>query len=356
MLASPRVLSQDQAPVFVAFLSGSFVMSLEESDNLDIADVDPINPALEVLAEKEKKHKKAKAKAAEKAGAPERVAKVVGKRRAREEGTYRPKKKKIHHDSLTIELNVNHVSSPTPINQSKPLHALANEAHVYEDVSTRRLDALRNQADEQSLLRSNVNEEMSDRLENVGDGNGDGDGGFVNEGHSDNTSRLFGDMMADLFTPADNEFFNDRVPDGSAIKHHESCEDTKAHYKGCKKELAKLQSAYDENMSAYDQLSKDYDGALIREKRLQEMVEELEEEKKEMEEVSTKKLDWIKQLEEEVKKSEEDIHQLRLDRERYVIECGNGEMVRCKIINEYLLTFGHRLHQSAEYRQSLGEV
>nr|GEV78219.1 RNA-directed DNA polymerase, eukaryota [Tanacetum cinerariifolium] len=174
------------------------------------------------------------------------------------------------------------------------------------------------------------------------------------------------DMMSNLFTPADYEFFNDGVPDGSAIKQswkllcqsleqqantllrfealteehidlvhaHESCKDVKARYKECKKELEKIQSTYDEN----------------------DRLEELEEEKKETKQLSIKQTERIKQLEEALKQSEDDAHQLRLDRERYVVECGNREMVRRRIINEYILTFVRHLHQSVEYKRSLCEV
>nr|GEU51269.1 hypothetical protein [Tanacetum cinerariifolium] len=89
---------------------------------------------------------------------------------------------------------------------------------------------------------------------------------------------------------------------------HESCKDVKARYKECKKELMKVQSAYDE------------------------------------------KADRIKQLEEALRHSEANAYQLRLDRERYVVEAGNGEMVGCRIINEYLPTFVRQLHQSVVYK------
>ncbi|GJS20057.1 hypothetical protein Tco_0448689 [Tanacetum coccineum] len=249
----------------------------------------------------------------------------------------------------------------------------------------------------QSSDRHNVNKEMSDHLVGVGGGNGDGDGGFVNEGHGDNTGGLSGlhtqpspsnhlerdavetaacytagrfgdlpfapqwgltdsslmdnshncrDMLANLFMPADNEFLNDDVSDQSAIKRswrllcqstqqqanvllrfealseehanlayaHESCKEMKIRHRECKKELGKLKSTYDESA------------------------------------------DRIKQLEQELREFKEDCHQLRVDREKYVVECGDGEMVRHKIINEYLPTFFRRLHQSAEYKRSLGEV
>nr|GEX16960.1 hypothetical protein [Tanacetum cinerariifolium] len=48
--------------------------------------------------------------------------------------------------------------------------------------------------------------------------------------------------------------------------------------------------------------------------------------------------------------------ELVIVQERYAIEAGKGEMVRRQIINDYLLTFEHCLHQSNEYKQSLGEV
>ncbi|GKB41770.1 hypothetical protein Tco_0886712, partial [Tanacetum coccineum] len=65
----------------------------------------------------------------------------------------------------------------------------------------------------------------------------------------------------------------------------------------------KLRSAYDENVSAYDQILKDYDGALNIEKGLNE------------------------RLEDELKNSEDGAHQLRVDREKLVVECGNGEIL-----------------------------
>ncbi|GKC56453.1 hypothetical protein Tco_1084051, partial [Tanacetum coccineum] len=61
-------------------------------------------------------------------------------------------------------------------------------------------------------------------------------------------------------------------------------------------------------------------------------------------------------LEEALKQSEADAHQLRLDKERYAVEAGNGEMMRRRIINQYLPTFVRCLHQSAEYKWSYGEA
>nr|GEW71101.1 hypothetical protein [Tanacetum cinerariifolium] len=51
-------------------------------------------------------------------------------------------------------------------------------------------------------------------------------------------------------------------------------------------------------------------------------------EKKDGEQLSTKQAECIEHLEEALRQSEADAHQLRLDRERYAVEAGNKEMVR----------------------------
>nr|GEU78404.1 uncharacterized mitochondrial protein AtMg00810-like [Tanacetum cinerariifolium] len=69
----------------------------------------------------------------------------------------------------------------------------------------------------------------------------------------------FREMMSNLFTPADNEFFNKGAlmeEHSDLVYTHESCKDVKAHYKECKKELGQIQSAYDEKSSAHDQMFK----------------------------------------------------------------------------------------------------
>ncbi|GKA53604.1 hypothetical protein Tco_0746919 [Tanacetum coccineum] len=231
---------------------------------------------------------------------------------------------------------------------------------------------------------------MSDRLVGVGGGNGDGDGGFIDEGHGDNTGGLSGlhtqpspsnhlerdavetaacytagrfgdlpfapqwgltdsslmdnshncrDMLANLFMPADNEFLNDDVSDQSAIKRSWRllCQSTQQQanvllrFEALSEEHANLAYAHESCKEMKIHHREYYDGALNLEKGLNERVEEFEGEKKGLEE-------------------------LRVDREKYVVECGNGEMVRRRIINEYLPTFFHRLHQSAKYKRSLGEV
>nr|GEW58963.1 hypothetical protein [Tanacetum cinerariifolium] len=297
---------------------------------------------------------------------------------ADEEGTSRKKKKKTRHNIPLTELCSDHVSYPTPINQSQPLHALANEAHAFEKVFVRRLDVLRNQTNEQSLIHHNVvNEEVDDHLVDVGGGNGDGDRGFVDKGHGDNTGGLFGipfevrektsprddsclgycKRFSDLLF-ADSEFLNDGVPDQSAVKQSLRllCQSTQQqanvvlYFEALSEEYANLAYAYEsckEMKSAIESARRSRD--------LNKRVEELKGDKKGLEEVNVEQTDRIKHLEEELKKFE-DTHQLRFDREKHIVECGNREMVRGRIINEYLLTFVCRLHRSAEYKRSLGEV
>ncbi|GKF00519.1 hypothetical protein Tco_0023869, partial [Tanacetum coccineum] len=180
--------------------------------------------------------------------------------------------------------------------------------------------------------------------------------GLTDSSRMDN-SRDCQDMLANLFTSADNEFLNYGVPDRSAIKRFWRlfCQSTQqqANVLPRFEALSEEHSAYDENVSAYNQLLKDYDGALNIKKGLNERDEDLEGVKKGLEEVNAKEVDRIKQLEEELKKSEEGTHQLRVGREKLVVKCGNGEMVRQWIVNEYLPTFFCRLHQSAEYKRAL---
>ncbi|GJZ62037.1 hypothetical protein Tco_0618174 [Tanacetum coccineum] len=170
------------------------------------------------------------------------------------------------------------------------------------------------------------------------------------------TTRVSQDMMANLFTPTDEEFLNEGVRDESTIRWswkmlcqsaqqqanvllrfealkeqhadlvytHESCTNVKACFKECRRELATVR------------------------------LEELEEEKKEADNLNSSQADRIKQLEETLKQAKADAEQLRSEKVHYVVEARKGEIVRQKIVNQYLPTFVRRLHQSAEYKRSLG--
>nr|GEX62099.1 hypothetical protein [Tanacetum cinerariifolium] len=85
---------------------------------------------------------------------------------------------------------------------------------------------------------------------------------------------------------------------------HESCKDVKACYKECKKELVAVQSAFTGQVG----------GVGGREERGKS--------------TNFSQADRIKQLEEALKQSEADAHQLRIEKEHYAIEAGRGEMGR----------------------------
>ncbi|GJZ78084.1 hypothetical protein Tco_0642756 [Tanacetum coccineum] len=317
-------------------------------------------PCRKVLDDKAKKKRKADEKAmAHAADADIQADKVVMKRGASKD----VRKRKRVHVGAPVQQVLEHVSSPTPLNHAKPLETLANIEHVSPNASAGRMGALRNQTNKHA---------PSPPLVNVGV--------FVTGERvlrkmlmlllpmramvimrvGSLACRLslaplgMQDMMSNLFTPADLEFFNEGVQNESAIKRswkllcqsaqqqantllrfealteehvnlvyaHESCKDVKSRYKEFKKELASVQTAYDEKTSAYDQLSKNYDGALTREKSLQERVEELEKEKKNGEQLSTKQAERIENIKEALRQSEADAHQLRLDREKAMSTSG----------------------------------
>nr|GEV60077.1 hypothetical protein [Tanacetum cinerariifolium] len=282
-------------------------------------------PCRKVFDDKEKKKRNAKEKAATKAPAINIQAEAAVDKPARREG---PHKKSRVCAGAQAPFNSKHVSSPTPLNQAKPLEALANEEHVSPPLLVDAVISWR------SLLSR-----MLCRMRRL-----------ANSSRMDN-SRECRDMTANLFTPTDEEFFNDGVRDESAIRRfwkllcqstqqqanvllrfetlkeqhadlvyvHESCTDVKARYKECWRNL-------------------------------QDRLEELEEEKKETENLNSSQVDWIRQLEEALKQVEADAEQLRAEKVHFAVEAGKGEIVRQKTVNQYLPTFVRWLHQSADTR------
>ncbi|GKB82903.1 hypothetical protein Tco_0949798 [Tanacetum coccineum] len=82
------------------------------------------------------------------ADVPGNVEKDARKKHVGEEGTSRKKKRKTRQETPPTDLKSEHVSSPTHLNHSKPLEALANEADISENFFAAWLDALRNHTDE----------------------------------------------------------------------------------------------------------------------------------------------------------------------------------------------------------------
>nr|GEW56175.1 hypothetical protein [Tanacetum cinerariifolium] len=280
-------------------------------------------PCRRVLDDKEKKMKKAEKKATANSPTVEIQVKVRIDKGAGKDGPHKKQKVKARPQVQPIS---EHVSSHIPQNHAEPLDTLANEGHVSPYVSAKRMGVLRTQTDEHITPRANIDEDAT-REEAHGYANAN----LADEGHRDNEEGC-------QHPEAVEKLARDKVvPDEEA-------------------KLAKVQAAYDRKVSDHDQLSKNYEGTLVCEKSAQERLEELEEEKKEPDQLNAKHLDRIHQLKEALKQSEADVDQLRREKEHYAVEAGRGETVRQMIINQYLPTFVRWLHQSAEYKRSLGKV
>ncbi|GJT63913.1 hypothetical protein Tco_1015393 [Tanacetum coccineum] len=128
--------------------------------------------------------------------------------------------------------------------------------------------------------------------------------------------------MLNLFTPADEEFFNEGVRDESAIKRSWKllCQSVQQQANT----LLRFEALKEQHT---DLLSKNYDGALTREKSLQDRLKELEEEKKQADQLNSSRTDQIKQLEEALKAILKPDAQCQLRVEKgslWAVEAGNA--------------------------------
>ncbi|GKC45871.1 hypothetical protein Tco_1063593, partial [Tanacetum coccineum] len=105
-------------------------------------------PCRKVVDDKERKKRKAEEKAATKAPADDIQA---GEAIAKAAGREGPRKKRRVRVGAQSPPDSEHVSSPTPLNQAKPLEALANEEHVSPPLSVGRMGTLRDQTDEHAI-------------------------------------------------------------------------------------------------------------------------------------------------------------------------------------------------------------
>ncbi|GKC74031.1 hypothetical protein Tco_1119914, partial [Tanacetum coccineum] len=132
-------------------------------------------PCRKVLADKEKNKRKAW--------------KVASKRCAGGVGASR-KKRKTRISTSLVDADSEHVSSPTPINQSLPVVIPANEKHVSETASAARLADLQNQTDEQGSPLNLVNKNVEEPVVGKERGNDHDDVNVAIEGHGDNANGL----------------------------------------------------------------------------------------------------------------------------------------------------------------------
>nr|GEV11130.1 hypothetical protein [Tanacetum cinerariifolium] len=263
----------------------------------------PPSALRKVVDDKEKKKRKVEEKAATKASAVNVQAEAAVDKPIKREG---PRKKR----------------------RAKPLEALANEEHASPLLSVGWMDTLQDQTDEHaisprfSMLANQFLTKMGggrrrDILKDPAPENIVPDAeasystgrfgnlpftpqwGLTDSSRIDNL-RECRDMMANLFTPTDEEFFNDGVRNEFAIRRS-----------------WKLLCQFAQQQANVDR---------------------------------------IRQLEEALKQAEADAEQLRAKKVHFAVEAGKGEIVRQKIVNQYLPTFLCRLHQSTEYKRSLGQV
>ncbi|GJZ98425.1 hypothetical protein Tco_0670878 [Tanacetum coccineum] len=300
-----------------------------------------------VLDNKEKKKRKAEEKDAANAPAANIQAERVA--RNKDAGKQGARKKRRVHARNPVRPDSEHVSSPIPLNHAKPLETLADEDYVSPNVSAGRMGVLRNQTDEHVTPPPGVN---AGGFVRGGEGVQENlDVAFVRECHGDNEGELSG--LQTQPSPIHHA--------GPLFETVERPERTKVIPLAVRK-LTLYSSMGPDGFFPYGQLSpmswkmlcqsaQQQANALLRFEALMEEHADLV-----YAHESCKNADRIKQLEEALKQSEADAHQLRLEREKFDVEAGNEEMVRRRIINQYLPTFVRRLHQSAEYKRSLGEV
>nr|GEV44416.1 hypothetical protein [Tanacetum cinerariifolium] len=276
-----------------------------------------------ILDDKEKKKRNAEEKVAAKAPAANVQVDAVVNKGASKEG---PRKKRWVRVGPSVSPDSEHVSSFIPLNQAKPLEALANEEHASPPLSVGHMDTLRDQTDEHAI---------SPRVNEGGQVNVDAS--HTIEGHVDNEGGLSGLQTRRRLDILEGHAPANIVPDVEANKllcrpfgqpslYSSMGAYELKQYGQLAKELIVVQSAYNEKVSAFDQLFKNYDGTLTREKGLQDRLEELEEEKREADQPKSLQADWIKQLEEALKQSEANAQQLRIEKERYVVKASRGEM------------------------------
>nr|GEV26726.1 hypothetical protein [Tanacetum cinerariifolium] len=224
-------------------------------------------PCWKVLDDKEKK-RKAEEKVAARAPAANVQVDAAANKGAGKEG---PRKKRRVRVGPQVPYDSEHVSSPTPLSKAKPLEALANEEHASLPLSIGRMDTLRDQTDEHATSP-----------------------GLTREGGE--TLMLPMPLRVTVTTRVAYSDYR-LVPPSSSL------------WPFWKPSLYSSMGAH--GIKLYGQL----------------VLEELEKEKREADQLNSSQADRIRQLEEALKQSEADAQQLRVEKERYAVEAGQGEMV-----------------------------
>nr|GEY78293.1 hypothetical protein [Tanacetum cinerariifolium] len=262
-------------------------------------------PFHKVLNEKEKKKRKAKAKAAvDVLGADISAEKVVREKGVGKEGVR--KKRRVHVRTL-VHPDSGYVSSSIPLNHAKPLEILTNEEYVSPNVSVGRMGAMRNQTDKHATPPiANVSEFVIGEegvQENV-------DATFANEGYGDNKGGLSG-----LQTQP------------SPLRHAGQLLET-VEKPVRDKVVLKVEAGYFArrfgNLPFTPQLGLTDSSYMDKSHQCRDMMSNLF--TSDDNEFFNEGVRDESALEEALKQSKADAHQLRLEKEKYVVEAGNGEM------------------------------
>ncbi|GJU57701.1 hypothetical protein Tco_1235467 [Tanacetum coccineum] len=143
-----------------------------------------------------------------------------------------------------------------------------------------------------------------------------------------NTTSNCQDMLSNLFTPTDYEFFNKGVRDHTALQRSwrslAQCMQTQANMR---LRFEALTADYDDLHHVHESCKDDYNGAVNVKKGLQDRIEELEEEKKEWLAVGEKQVQGLKKLEGGLKEFEKDAQQLRKEKEDLVVLYKQGKLI-----------------------------
>nr|GEV41370.1 hypothetical protein [Tanacetum cinerariifolium] len=250
-------------------------------------------PCRKILNDKEKKKRKAEVKAVVDApGADTQVEKVVRDKGAGKEGARKKRRVCVETPGQPVS---EHVFSPTPLNHANPLETLTNEQYVSPNASVGH---------------------MGYSVGRFGNLPFTPQWGLTDSCCMDN-SRLCRDMMSNLFTPTDNEFFNEGVRNESSIKRSWKLLSQSAQQQASTLLRIKALTEEHANLVYTHKSCKD------------DILEELEEEKKETGQLNYAHADRIKHLEEALRQSEAYAHQLRLDKESLAI--GKGFIDRISI-------------------------
>nr|GEV51927.1 beta carbonic anhydrase 5, chloroplastic isoform X2 [Tanacetum cinerariifolium] len=255
-----------------------------------------------LLDDKEKKKKKVEEKATANSPTVKIQVKVWIDKGSGKDG---PRKRRKIRAQPKVQPVSEHVSSPNLLNHTEPLDTLANEGHVSPSVFARRMGVLRAQTNEHVTPRANANETATgEEAHRYAHAN------LAVEGHGDNEEGLSG--LKTQPTPICQH------PEAAKkLKRDKVVSDKEASYSSGRFDVVPVYPTASYTLLCFEALKEKHPNLVYAYESCKDV-------------------------------------KLRREKEHYAVEAGRGDMVRQRIINQYLPTFVRRLHHSAEYKRSLG--